>query len=429
MKRGIFNISVLFRATSFQNFFHLAFNQGTNVLVALIVTPYLFQTLGEEDYGLVNLGLTVIMLFSILVNYGFHLNGPKRIALLKSDRAGMEGFVNELITTRLLISSALFLIVLGLIHWLEIFQAYDQILLFSTIILFNEAVFPMVILQGLDKMSWISRANIVSKLCYLGLILSLVHNKVDAPMVNFYFGISALIVNTFLIIGLYKNQALRFRLASLSKVGLSLKNNFQFFLSTIAGHVSIHGGLVILSNFVSDFQIGQYALAQRVAFLLRMIPTFIIQAILQNASRLFSGDKVLFDAYLKKSYKIGLILTFSIGVFVCIASSWIIRVVGGEYVTYSSNVLRLLAFIPFLSTLNINNMIRILVAEHKDVLAKATWITAIFMVSVSLLGSYYYGGYGLAIALLATEFVSFLAHWFLLKTKSEALLNQSIFNK
>jgi O-antigen/teichoic acid export membrane protein len=72
--------------------------------------------------------------------------------------------------------------------------------------------------------------------------------------------------------------------------------------------------------------------------------------------------------------------------------------------------------------LNFNNMIEILVNEKKYLLTKATWITAIIMLVLAIISSYYYGGYGLSIALVITEIVSFIVYSSLLiKNKHEGV--------
>ena len=59
-----------------KNFTNLSFNQGINILIAIVVTPILFQNLGSSQFGLVNLAFSIFMLISIFVSYGYHLNGP-----------------------------------------------------------------------------------------------------------------------------------------------------------------------------------------------------------------------------------------------------------------------------------------------------------------------------------------------------------------
>ncbi len=391
------------------------------MLVALIVTPILFQRLGEEQYGLVNLALSVVMLLGILVHYGFHLNGPKRLALILDSPKEKSVLLNEIIATRLLLSILMIIGVLIGTYFFGLFPNYPIILTLSMVMLLTEAFSPMMILQGLERLSILAIGNAVSRLLYVATILVFVTWPEDAIWVNFFMGGASLIVNIVLLTYIYLNQSLRIRWVAFARIRERLKENFEFFLSTIAGHISVHGGIIILSNFVDDIELGRYALAQKVAFLLRMVPVFLTQSILQDASRLYQNDKTGFQNYLKKAHLGGLALTALIGVIFSLTSAWVIRVVGGEYVDYSADILRLLAFIPFLGMLNVGNMIKILVTEQKDVLAKATWLTAIFMLIVGISGSYFYGGYGLAWALLISELVSFLVHYFILKAKTGKL--------
>ena len=66
----------------FKNFLNLSLNQFVNILVAVIATPILFQNLCEISFGLVNLAFSIFILLSIIVSYGYHLNGPKKISLI-----------------------------------------------------------------------------------------------------------------------------------------------------------------------------------------------------------------------------------------------------------------------------------------------------------------------------------------------------------
>jgi O-antigen/teichoic acid export membrane protein len=405
------------RLPTVANFVQLGLNQGINIVVALVVTPILFQRLGEETYGLVNLGLSIVMLLSIMVNYGFNLNGPKKLALLLNNTQKQSDLINEVISTRLLIATLIVGIFGVGVFALNLFPNYELILLYSMIIILSEAFYPLFILQGFEKISLLSIANAFAKLGYLVAIIILIHGNQDAFLVNFLFGGASLLANVCIMIYIYRHWNLKFAIVGWAKIKYNLKENFQFFFSSIAGHISVHGGYILLSNFVEDIELGRYALAQRIAFLLRMVPVFLTQSILQHASRLFNENEKEFDSYLNRAYKNGLALTFLMGVLCFIFSPFIIEVVGGEYVSYSDEVLKILAFIPFFSMLNVGNMIRILVADRKEILAKATWITAISMLLISTIGSYYYGGYGLAIALLLTEILGFTIHSILLKRK------------
>ena len=404
----------MFKGIFIKNFFNLIINQGINIFIALLATRVLFSRLGEAQYGLVNLALSVVLLSSITVSYGYHLNGPKRIALFRGDSAKKQTLINEIIVTRIIIAIGMAIILFCLTYFFGFFKSYASLLYYSLILLFSQALFPMFYFQGNDKIAWASLVNAFAKGAYLLLIILFIKTPDDATYVNFLFGLSALVVYIVFWIIIYKKEKIKWVWVSIYNIKNRFIENFQFFISSIAGHVSIHGGLIILANFVNNTVLGEFALAQKIALLMRMVPIFFTQAILQKASILFKSDKIEFNSYVNRIFIIGLTITFAMGLIVIIFSKWIIFLLAGSHVVYSDTILKILAFIPFFSMLNFNNMIKILVDEKKHLLTKATWITAIIMLILATTGSYYYGGYGLSIALVLTEIVSFIVHSVLL---------------
>jgi len=404
----------LFKGIFIKNFFNLIINQGINIFIALLATRVLFSTLGEAQFGLVNLALSVVLLSSIAVSYGYHLNGPKRIALFRDQSAKKQSLINEIILTRIIIATGMAIILFCLTYFFGFFKSYAALLYYSLILLFSQALFPMFYFQGNDKIAWASLVNAFAKGAYLLLIILFIKTPDDATYVNFLFGLSALVVYIAFWIIIYKKEKIKWVWVSIYNIKNRFIENFQFFISSIAGHVSIHGGLIILANFVNNTVLGEFALAQKIALLMRMVPIFFTQAILQKASILFKSDKIEFNSYVNRIFIIGLTITFAMGLIVIIFSKWIIFLLAGSHVIYSDTILKILAFIPFFSMLNFNNMIKILVDEKKHLLTKATWITAIVMLILATTGSYYYGGYGLSIALVLTEIVSFIVHSVLL---------------
>jgi PST family polysaccharide transporter len=410
----------LFKGIFIKNFFNLIINQGINIFIALLATRVLFSRLGEAQYGLVNLALSVVLLSSITVSYGYHLNGPKRIALFRGDSAKKQTLINEIIVTRIIIAIGMAIILFCLTYFFGFFKSYAALLYYSLILLFSQALFPMFYFQGNDKIEWASLVNAFAKGAYLLLIVLFIKTPEDATYVNFLFGVTALVVYIIFWIIIYKKEKIKWVWVSIHNVKKRFIENFQFFISSIAGHVSIHGGLIILAIFVNNNVLGKFALAQKIALLMRMIPVFFTQSILQKATILFEKDKIEFNSYVNRIFIIGLSITFVMGLIAIILSKWIIFLLAGSYVIYSETILKILAFTPFLSMLNFNNMIKILVDEKKHLLTRATWITAIFMLLLASIGSYYYGGYGLSIALVITEIVSFIVHSVLLtKDKHE----------
>ena len=402
----------------FKNFFNLIVNQGVNILVAIIATPILFQKLGESSFGLMNLSFSIFMLLSIIISYGYHLNGPKRIVEINAS-SSIFNFTNDIISLRLLIALVLSIVIVFVSFNTNIFESYDDIILFSIPILFCEAIHPIFYLQGRNNLSVQALLNFISKIIFLGFIIFFIVDSNDTYKVNFVLGFSLIIPYVFFWIRIYIKNKIKFVLLNLEKLIFRLKENFQFFFSSIAGHLSIHSSLIILKLFVDDNELGKFALANRIAIILRMIPVFIVQSVLQNATLLNKKNQHSLDDYLNYYFFRGLIGTFIIGLFFLIFSKWIIILFAGEEVSYSSYILSVLAFIPFCAMLNFKNLLIILINEKKEILNKSTWLSSIFMILITIILCYYYAGFGLAFGLLISEILSFLIHTYFLNKSYE----------
>ena len=125
-----------------RNFTNLSLNQGINILIAIVVTPVLFKNLGSSQFGLVNLAFSIFMLISIVISYGYHLNGPKRISLInKIDHE--RDLISELISLRFFIAVIVSIIIILITSLTSLFTNYEFIILFSIPILFSEAIHPV----------------------------------------------------------------------------------------------------------------------------------------------------------------------------------------------------------------------------------------------------------------------------------------------
>ena len=396
-----------------KNFTNLSLNQGINILIAIVATPILFQNLGDSQFGLVNLAFSIFMLISIVVSYGYHLNGPKQISLLNKLEKEADT-IKDIVSLRIFIAIIISIVIIALIYLTDFFNGYELIILFSIPILFSEAINPVFYLQGKNNLSVLAILNAFSKLFYLGLIILSIKNQNDAFKVNLLYGsVLSLVFLVYWGLFFYKNK-LKFHFVDLDKIKFRLNENFQFFMSSVAGHISIHSGIIILKLFVNNSELGKFALANKIAFLLRMIPVFIVQSVLQNASIINQNNPLTLKKHLNYYFKRGLILTFIIGLIFTIFSKWIIIIFSGQEIIYSNQILSVLSFIPFLAMLNFKNILLILVNEKKEILNKATWISAFIMIPLAITLSYYYKGFGLAVALLISEFSSFIVHTILL---------------
>ena len=361
MKKKIKNIF-------FKNFFNLSINQLINILFTLIITPILFQKIQVESFGLVNLYFTVVMVISVIVSYGYNINAPKRIASFKNS-IDTQNLISDIISTRLYLGIVFLIISLTLIFYFPDISNRN-VFVFSLLIIISEAINPFFYFQGNDKLIGAVLSNFFIKSFYLIFIITLIDSSNDAFLVNLFFGLSCLVVHIFCWIYIYSNQDFSFSFSKPKQFLKRINENFYFTLSSLSGYLSLNSALIIMSVFVNNSELGKFSLAQKVGLLLRMIPVFITQSILQEATRKFINDKNNFKIFLNRIFKNSLLFTFSLATLVTLFSKWIIYFLSGEFIEYSQTILSLLAFLPFFSMLNFKNMVMIIVQERKIILNK-----------------------------------------------------------
>ena len=398
MKKKIKNIF-------FKNFFNLSINQLINILFTLIITPILFQKIQVESFGLVNLYFTVVMVISVIVSYGYNINAPKRIASFKNS-IDTQNLISDIISTRLYLGVVFLIISLTLIFYFPDISNRN-VFVFSLLIIISEAINPFFYFQGNDKLIGAVLSNFFIKSFYLIFIITLIDSSNDAFLVNLFFGLSCLVVHIFCWIYIYSNQDFSFSFSKPKQFLKRINENFYFTLSSLSGYLSLNSALIIMSVFVNNSELGKFSLAQKVGLLLRMIPVFITQSILQEATRKFINDKNNFKIFLNRIFKNSLLFTFSLATLVTLFSKWIIYFLSGEFIEYSQTILSLLAFLPFFSMLNFKNMVMIIVQERKIILNKTSWYTVCFTFISGFLLSFFYGGLGMAISLILSEIINY----------------------
>ncbi|MFC5626615.1 oligosaccharide flippase family protein [Algoriphagus winogradskyi] len=421
-KLGLIPLSNIVKNKSIQNFLFLAIIQSSNILITIISMPLLIQGIGVDQFGLVNLALSVIILLNIIVGFGYNLNAPREVAINQQNRVELSHIVSNIFSAKILLATIASLAIIIGVFGFNLFQEYQVILVFSLMLLFSEATLPLWFFQGMEKMKLVSIANIFSKLLFLLGIVLFIHKPEQSKWVNFMMGFFGLGVNIFLLIYIRIYMRITFYRPEFHAIWKSLKSNVLLFFSNLGSHIAVNGGLIILSFFTAAETLGMYSLAERVIMVMRMLPSLIVQAVYPNAAKLYSVNK---KAFVRFSIKV-LLLSIGLSAFLSLVtflwSDFIISVLSRESLPKSVEILKILAFIPLLASFNIWNIIVFLINDQKQLMFRTSWLMCIYMLIASVFATAYYGEIGLAFALLSTEVVAFIISCYFNWSHNKALV-------
>jgi O-antigen/teichoic acid export membrane protein len=166
-----------------------------------------------------------------------------------------------------------------------------------------------------------------------------------------------------------------------------------------------------------------FSLAERITMVLRLLPALIIQAVFPNASKKYLTDTIQFFQFLKKVYIWAVILGLALSLFTFFLAPFIVHALARSPLEESVRYLRILAFVPLLASLNITNVLILLVTDKKYLLFNSSWLMCLYMISASLILTSIYGGVGLCFALLSTEVFIFIICTLLIFLKNKNLFH------
>ena len=130
----------------------------------------------------------------------------------------------------------------------------------------------MFFFQGKNNLFPQAIINFFSKSIYIVLIVYLINGSNDDYLVNFFYGTCICVFfSIYWIYYLVRSRLIKIKF-SFNRLILNLKHNFQFFLSSVSSHITVNSILIILSFFESNKVLGEFTLAFKVAFILRMFP-------------------------------------------------------------------------------------------------------------------------------------------------------------
>ena len=83
-----------------ENIFSLGALQAANYALPLLLLPYLAHTLGVEKLGLLAFAISLMQLFSVLIDYGFNLSASRQAAVHRNEPTALNHLFAAVTTLR-----------------------------------------------------------------------------------------------------------------------------------------------------------------------------------------------------------------------------------------------------------------------------------------------------------------------------------------
>ena len=375
--------------TLVDNFNFMSILQVSQILMPLLIYPYLIRVLGKETYGVVAYSNAIVAYLLMLINFGFNISEIKEISELRDQKGKVSEIVSSVLIIRTLLFVAALIVLLICVFAIPFLRVHKWLYLAYSGLLINAALNPGFYFLGIEKMKFITLITLIANLVFLVLTMIIVRKPSQYVLVPLFTSIGSLIGT---IIGLYIMLA-REKVVFIFQKAYALKAHFKeslpFFTSRVSVLVIDKTNFVLLGSFVGYVEVAYYDLAAKfLAVMLAPVNVF-VQVLFPNVSRTRNISLVI------KTLKM-LLAIYVLGYFsLFLLGEPLIKIIGGIELVPARFVLYILAITAITDLIGTFLGTPVLLATgHKDKYNRSIIYGSIFY-AISVLFLYFNNWIGL----------------------------------
>ncbi|CAG9171937.1 oligosaccharide flippase family protein [Cupriavidus pampae] len=383
---------------------YLLLIQGGNYLFPLLLLPFLGHKLGVREFGVLAYCQALAQYLILLTDYGHNLSATRVVSLRRDDPTAVATvFSATMLAKLLLLLGAALLMGIALLgmpdlreHWAILAAAFVGVV--------ANAITPIWLYQGLERMKVLVLPNFVAKATSLICVLLWVRAPGDAALAALGISMGTVILAATALWGVMRGRLAVLIGVSWAAVMASLRDGFPMFLSLVLVSFYVNFNTILLNHFHGPEAVGQFSMADKIRIAGQTIFTVLGTAFYPRISQYNVTDPPAARALMRRAMMLVFACSCSMFVFVEVFAGMGIRMWLGEPFHDAILLLRLEAvLLPLTSIAFIFGNLGLMALGHhrtvRNIYAAVTLLHLIYVVPFVL----YLGAEGTVISVILTE--------------------------
>ncbi len=388
----------------FRNFIFLFVNQFFNLIIPLLVFPFLVRTLGLELFGLYSITYSGIVFCFMFCDYGFNFSGSKYITINKSDVGIRDMAFSTITSIKIAIALVISVIWATFILLDDRFREYHLFgLLFIGMIIGN-AINLQWFYQGIEQLGWYSTINSIIKLASNVSILFLVKSAQDLYLIPLIYSAAFLLTGVVMLVIATTKYNISFKFMSFKSFRMFLRDGFDNFVTIGTTSLVFNGTIIILSFFEKNILIiGAFATLDRIMKILVSVYVPYSTAIYP---RNMANFQLSIDAGRKSVVKYGsiaLVFAFFCILIIALLSERILFNLNPDLVDYAGWMRLFLVWLFFIIVNNLIGYHYMNGRNQSGIFRNVNFIYTVITIGLMVFGCYFFSFRGCIIAVLTGE--------------------------
>jgi len=246
------------------NFVSLSFLQGANYVLPLLTFPYILQTIGVENFGLLAMATALIAYLNIFTDYGFNLTAVNTVSINKNNINKLIEIFSSIFSIKFILLSISFCILLGLIAIFDNLRENWEIFLLTFGLVIGNMLFPIWLFQGLQKMKYITYINIFTKILFTISIFIFINKPEDILLIPLFHSLGSILSGIVALIYIKKDFNITFKFQSLATLKIYVLDGWHIFKTYIFVSLYTNSNIIILGFLTNNTIVGYYAVADKI---------------------------------------------------------------------------------------------------------------------------------------------------------------------
>jgi len=386
------------------SFISLSALQGVNLILPLILLPYLVRTLGMELYGLIAFSTAFVFYFQVITDYGFNLTATREIALHRNNQPKIIEIYNSVMIIKSFLLIACFIIMTIIVFSFKILRDNYEIYYLTYGIVIGNVLLPTWLFQGMEKMEYMTILNFISKVSFTTLIFLFVTKQEDYLLVPIFTSAGYIISGLLSFSIIKKSFKIEFSKQSIKILKTYIKDGWYVFLSQLKITFFSSSNILILGIFTGNVEVGYFSSAEKIIRTLSAFHTPVVNAMFPYISKNIRITPVKIINHIYKVAKLGAIAYIILLSILFIYSENIIFLMFDALLPPVVITLRIILIIPLCVFLNNLFGTQILLNIGKDKLFfRVLLFTALINMLLVFPLTYFYSYIGTSISMLFSE--------------------------
>jgi O-antigen/teichoic acid export membrane protein len=355
------------------NLFHQGGIQAGNMLLQLLLIPLVISRAGLELNGLFLMSASIASLLSMLINFGGNQTIPQE--------QHHTGFIRLEIGVRAVIFIVFTLLILTAAQLPFSISPY---LVGIIPILLAEVINPYAFLLSQNRLRSFNLVNLLMRILALLLVWQLMHQPKDTPWVNAWVGLSLIPGYAYLLFDYCKKAEKRSTPFSVSGMMLRIRQNAPLVGGNLVVNLQQSFLLYVLGAMGKPVVLGLYALADKLVWSARTLLIAFSNAIYPVAIRVAKEGELSWKKFRSDTHRILTYIMIPSGLLLMLLAPWLGTLMAEKGDPLMITVyIRWIAFVPLIMSLNVLNVLELLIRREFRVQLRINLHLLIFSVLIS----------------------------------------------